>query len=301
MIRMQDIDMNLLVVFQLLYKLRKTQAVAEELGVTQPAISHSLRRLRELLNDELFERTSHGLIPTPYADQISEPINYALSTLHESLNTRDIFDPATSKRVFSLAMTDIGEMYFMPKLMLKLAEVAPGVSLTTVRKSSFNLKQSMEAGEIDLAIGLLPQLGAGYFQRRLFNQHYVSVMREGHPLAKGDFGLDEFIKAKHAVVFAEGTGHGLVEKLMSDSGVPRFVQLKVPHFVAIPYIVSETDLIVTVTSKLAEATMGRFGLAMRPHPIDLPTIQINTFWHRRFHQDAGNSWLRNLIFELFSE
>ncbi|WP_312977673.1 LysR family transcriptional regulator [Stutzerimonas nitrititolerans] len=301
MIRLQDVDMNLLVVFQLLYRERKTQAVADELGLTQPAVSHALRRLRNLLGDELFERTSRGLRPTPYAERIAEPVNYALATLHESLNIRDIFDPASSTRNFNLAMTDIGEIYFLPKLMVKLAELAPGVSLSTERESALNLKDAMESGAVDLAIGLLPQLGAGYFQRRLFEQHYVSLMRKGHPLAEGAYGVDEFIAAKHAVVIAAGTGHGQVEELLARSGVPRFVQLTQPHFVAVPYIVSATDLVVTVTNKLAEATMERFELVMRPHPIDLPRVQINMFWHRRFHQDAGNRWLRGLIFEMFAE
>ena len=301
MIKLQDIDMNLLVVFQLLYRARKTQLVADELGLTQPAISHSLRRLRKLLNDELFERTSHGLKPTPYADQIAEPIAYALTTLHESLNIRENFEPASSERVFSLAMTDIGEVYFMPKLMLKLAQVAPGVTLTTVRNSGVNLKEAMEMGEVDLAVGLLPQLGAGYFQRRLFEQKYVILMRKDHPLSSKDFGLDEFLKAKHAVVVAEDTGHGLAEKLISELAAPRFIQLRLPHFIAVPYIISTTDLIVTVPEKLAETTLEQFDLIMRPLPIEIKSIQINLFWHRRFHQDAGNQWLRGLMFDLFSE
>jgi len=301
MIKLQDIDMNLLVVFQLLYRARKTQLVADELGLTQPAISHSLRRLRKLLNDELFERTSHGLKPTPYADQIAEPIAYALTTLHESLNIRENFEPASSERVFSLAMTDIGEVYFMPKLMLKLAQVAPGVTLTTVRNSGVNLKEAMEMGEVDLAVGLLPQLGAGYFQRRLFEQKYVILMRKDHPLSSKDFGPDEFLKAKHAVVVAEDTGHGLAEKLISELAAPRFIQLRLPHFIAVPYIISTTDLIVTVPEKLAETTLEQFDLIMRPLPIEIKSIQINLFWHRRFHQDAGNQWLRGLMFDLFSE
>lgn len=301
MIKLQDIDMNLLVVFQLLYRERKTQLVADELGLTQPAISHSLRRLRKLLNDELFERTSHGLKPTPYADQIAEPIAYALTTLHESLNIRENFEPASSERVFSLAMTDIGEVYFMPKLMLKLAQVAPRVTLTTLRNSGVKLKEAMEMGEVDLAVGLLPQLGAGYFQRRLFEQKYVILMRKDHPLSSKDFGLDEFLKAKHAVVVAEETGHGLAEKLISELAAPRFIQLRLPHFTAVPYIISTTDLIVTVPEKLAETTLEQFDLIMRPLPIEIKSIQINLFWHRRFHQDAGNQWLRGLIFDLFSE
>lgn len=301
MIRLQDIDMNLLVVFQLLYRERKTQTVAEQLGLTQPAVSHALRRLRRLLDDELFERTARGLKPTPYADRIAEPVVYALSTLQESLNVRDLFDPATSNRTFNISMTDIGEIYFLPKLMLKLAEVAPGISLSTLGDTSLNLKEEMEAGTVDLAVGLLPQLGAGYFQRRLFDQSYVSLMRKGHPLASGNYTTEQFITAKHAVVVAAGTGHGQVEELLAKSGIPRFVQLRLPHFVAVPYIVSSTDLIVTVTDKLAEATMERFDLVMRPHPISLPKVQINMFWHRRFHQDAGNQWMRSLIFDTFFE
>lgn len=301
MLKLSEIDINLLVVFDLLYQERNTQRVANRLGLTQPAISHALKRLRKLLGDELFERTSQGLQPTPRAHSLHPGIADALASLQETLNLRDDFDPATSERVFHLSMTDIGEIYFLPRLMQRLADEAPGISLSTARPRNDDLKQQMEEGQIDLAIGLIPQLNAGFYQQRLFVQRYVCLMRNGHPCSQGRFGLEEFQAAQHAVVVARGTGHGKVETWLAKGGVHRPVRLEVPHFAAVPYIVASTDLIVTVTNKLAETTQDRFGLCTRDHPLELPEIPINMFWHRRFHRDPGNQWLRREIFAMFSE
>jgi DNA-binding transcriptional LysR family regulator len=275
--------------------------VAERLGITQPSVSHALNRLRKVLGDPLFERIPRGLQPTPFADRIAEPIAYALATLQDSINFRDSFDPGTSTRTFTVSMTDIGEIYFLPQLIPYLAEHAPSVRLHTVRNSIGNLKEQMENGLVDLAVGLLPQLGPGFFQRRLFTQPYVCLMRREHPLAEGPFGLEEFQRAKHAVVVAQGTGHGQVEDLLSKSGAPRPIQLQLPHFVAVPYIIAAGELVVTVPEKLAERTAERFGLVIRPHPVALPEAPINLFWHRRYHHDAGNKWLRGLLVSMFAE
>lgn len=301
MLRLQDIDVNLLVVFHLLYRERKTILVAEQLGITQPSVSHALGRLRKVLGDPLFERSARGLQPTPFADRIAEPVAYALATLQDAINFQDSFDELNSTRTFTVSMTDIGEIYFLPRLLPYLAVHAPGVRLTTVRNSISNLKEQMEAGQVDLAVGLLPQLGPGFFQRRLFTQPYVCLMRKEHPMAQGPFGLEEFKRAKHAVIVAHGTGHGQVEDLLVKSGIPRSTQLQLPHFVAVPYIIAAVDLIVTVPEKLAERTAERFELVIRRHPVALPEAPINLFWHRRFHHDAGNKWLRSLLVDMFSE
>ncbi|MCK0769550.1 MULTISPECIES: LysR family transcriptional regulator [Chromohalobacter] len=299
--KLSEVDTNLLVVFDLLYQHRNTQVVAEQLGQTQPAVSHALKRLRKMLGDELFERTSQGLMPTPYATHIHEPISKALSSLQETLNLSHGFDPATSQRRFQITMSDIGEIYFLPRLMSRLAEVAPHVSLRTTRSDLYDIKHDMEEGHIDLAVGLIPQLGAGFYQQRLFVQNYVCLMRENHHLARGTFSQEDFAKAQHIVVEAQGTGHGRIEELLARSGINPPIRLRLPHFVAVPYIINDTDLVVTVTDKLAEATASRFGLCAIPHPLALPEVPINLFWHRRFHQDAGNQWLRRLIHEMFAE
>lgn len=301
MVRLQDIDLNLLIVFQLMYRERKTGVVAEQLGLSQPAVSNALARLRKVLNDELFERTARGMRPTPYADNIAESVGYALSTLQDGLNFEERFDPAKSDRTFSVSMTDLGEMYMLPRLISYLAQHAPQISISTVRDTGRPLKEEMESGVVDLAVGLLPQLEAGFYQRRLFDQDYVCLMRKGHPLAQGELTLERFSEAQHIVIEARGTGHGRIEELLKRSGVNRIVRLNLPNFMSAPYIVAETDLIATVTEKLALQTAGKLGLVAHPNPVQLPSAQINLFWHRRFHQDTGNIWLRNLFFQLFSE
>ena len=299
--KLANIDLNLLVVFDLLYQEQNTQRVALRLGITQPAVSHALKRLRHLLEDELFERTSQGLQPTPRASRLHPGIADALARMNDTLNLCDDFNPAMSDRTFHINMTDIGEIVFLPRLLQHLSQHAPGVSLNTLRSHHNDLKHEMEEGEIDLAVGLIPQLGAGFYQQRLFVQRYVCLMREDHPLAEGNFSIEDFCAAHHAVVVARGTGHGIIEEQLAHAGVVRPVRLTLPHFAAVPYIVSSSDLVVTVTSKLAEATRARFGLAVREHPLAFPEIPINLFWHRRFHQDPGNRWLRGLMFEMFSE
>lgn len=301
MIRLQDIDLNLLIVFQLMYRERKTGPVAEQLGLTQPAISNALARLRVALGDELFERTARGMRPTPFADNIAESIGYALSTLQDGINYQERFDPLSNDRSFSVSMTDLGEIYMLPKLMAYLSVHAPNISVSTVRDTGRSLKEDLETGSVDLAIGLIPQLEAGFYQRRLFDQDYVCLMRKDHPMAEGELTLERFSQAEQIIIDAQDTGHGKVEKILVRSGINRISRLKLPHFISAPYIVAETDLIATVTEKLALQTAETLGLVVRPHPVDIPPAQINTFWHRRYHQDTGNIWFRNLIFELFSE
>src|SRR6218665_600770 len=165
---LREIDLNLLLVFDRMLAERRVSAVADALGVSQPAISNALARLRKLMGDELFLRTARGWEPTPYALQLAEPVAYAMGALHSALNQKADFDPATSTRQFTVAMTDIGEIYFTPTLMDVLARAAPGVTISTLRNTAVNVRDEMEAGHVDIAVGLLPQLKSGVFQRRLF-------------------------------------------------------------------------------------------------------------------------------------
>ncbi len=298
---LKDIDLNLLLVFHQLLMERRVNAVAEKLGLSQPAVSNALNRLRRLLGDELFLRTSKGMEPTPYASQLAEPIAYALSTIHNSLNQRATFDPATSDRKFTLGMTDIGEIYFLPKLMDVLARVAPNVSVSTVRNTAVNLRDEMEAGHVDMAMGLLPQLKSGFFQRRLFRQRYVCMFREGHLLDKPKVTLKQFSEAEHVVVVSAGTGHAKVDESIERKGIQRNVKLTVPHFVAVGHILATTDMIATVPERYARECVQPFWLKYVTHPVALPEIGINVFWHAKFHKEPGNQWLRGMVFDAFSD
>jgi len=298
---LKDIDLNLLVVFNQILIERRVSKVAENLGLSQPAVSNALARLRKLTGDSLFLRTTKGMEPTPFAQQLAEPIAYALGMIHSAVNQRTSFDPLTARRGFTVGVTDIGEIYFLPALMEELAQVAPGVTMSTVRNTAVNLRDEMEAGHIDLAIGLLPQLKAGFFQRRLFRQRYVCMFRKGHRLDKRKVSLAEFSSAHHVVVVSQGTGHGKVDELLERSGVARSVLLTVPHFVAVGHILQHSDMVATVPERLAQALVGPFGLTYVSHPATLPEIAINMFWHAKYHKDPANEWLRGLVFRIHAD
>jgi DNA-binding transcriptional LysR family regulator len=298
---LSDIDLNQLVLFQQLMVERRVSKVAEKLGLTQPAVSNTLAKLRRQFGDDLFVRTPTGMMPTPFAEQLAEPIGYALGMIHSGLNQHSRFDPASVKWAVTIGMTDIGEIVFLPELVERLRQAAPGVSLSTVRTTATTLRDDMEAGKVDLAIGPLPQLKAGFFQRRLFRQRYVCLFRKGHALDVRRPSLADFKAAEHLIIGSAGTGHGKVDELIRRAGVERSVRLTIPHFVSVGHILRRTDMVATVTERLAESLAEPFDLSFRPHPIDLPEVAINVFWHAKVHRSPAHQWLRGLVFDLFGD
>ncbi len=296
------LDLNLLRVFHQLLRDKRVSAVAQALGMSQPAVSSALGRLRAALGDELFLRTPRGMEPTPYAQQLAEPVALALDGLQQALNVRASFTPASSTRRFTLAMSDVGEMYFLPVLVDALAQEAPGVTLQVVSVTHPALKDDMASGRIDLALGLLPQLQAGFFQQALFRQPYVCLMRQGHPLAtKPRLTLKALAAAEHVHVQAAGTGHGRVDAALAAQGLQRRFRLTVPHYVALGDVLGHSDLIATVPERFALRVARPFGLALRPLPLAVEGSAIHQFWHGRLHRDPGHQWLRALVVRLFAD
>ena len=298
---LSDIDLNQLVLFQQLMVERSVSRAADKLGLTQPAVSNTLAKLRRQFGDDLFVRTPVGMMPTPFAEQLAEPIGYALGMIHSGLNQHSRFDPASVKRSVTIGMTDIGEIVFLPALVERLHQEAPGISLSTVRTTATNLRDDMEAGKVDLAIGLLPQLKAGFFQRRLFRQRYVCLFRMGHALDRKRLSLADFKAAEHLIIVSAGTGHGKVDDLIRRAGIDRSVRLTIPHYVSVGHLLQRSDMVATVTKRLAESLVEPFDLTFRPHPVDLPEIAINVFWHAKVHRSPAHQWLRGLVFDLFGE
>lgn len=295
-----DMDLNLLVVFHHLLRERRVSRVAQTLGLSQPAVSNALRRLRTLLGDELFLRTPGGMEPTPYAQQLATPLGQALETLRDALNVRASFDPATSTRCFTVAMSDVGETYFLPVLMDALARQSPGVTLRCVSVADPALREDMAQGRVDLALGSLPQLQAGFFQQALFRQPYLALMRRDHPLARRrQISRTQYEKASHVRVIAAGTGHGRVDRALEQLGVARQVQLTVSHYAALGHVLGSTNLLATVPERFAQRVTGPFQLDSRPLALPLPTSTIAQLWHAHLHRDPGHQWLRTLVARLF--
>lgn len=295
------IDLNLLAVFQEVYRERQISRAARRLGLTQSAVSNALARLRKTFADELFVRTGSGMQPTPFAEQVAGPVGAAMAQVALALNQRSQFDPATSTRRFVLAMTDVGEVHFMPALTERCRAVAPHVQLSSVRAGSVALKEELESGRVDLAVGPFDNISEALYQRLLFRQPYVSMFRKGHPLGRGKVTLERFARAEHLLVDATDSPYDRINQLLEQAGVGQSSRFRVPHFTAVPYIVSASELVVTVPLKLAERAAQPFGLKWIVPPLDLPMLQTNLFWHRRFNQDPGNQWLRALVAEVFGE
>lgn len=301
MIEPHAIDLNLLSVFQEVYRERQISSAAKRLGLSQSAVSNALARLRRAFGDELFVRTAAGMQPTPLATQMAEPIGVAMAQVALALNQRSRFDPATSSRRFVLAMTDVGEIYFMSALIERCRMLAPLVEISSVRAGALALKEEMEGGRVDLAVGPFEDISEALYQRQLFRQPYVTMMRKGHPLAKGEPSLERFVKAEHLLVDASESPYDRINALLARAGVGPSVRFRVPHFTAVPYMVASSDLVVTVPQKLAERAALPFGLEWIVPPLELPALQTNVFWHRRYNQDPGNQWLRGLLAEVFAE
>jgi DNA-binding transcriptional LysR family regulator len=301
MIEPREMDLNLLVVFEEVFRERKISSAAKRLHLTQSAVSNALARLRRTFGDELFVRTALGMQPTPFAEQLAEPIAAALANVTQALNRPEQFSPIASERQFTIAMTDVGEVYFMPPLIEQCRELAPHIQIATVRPSSIDLKTEMEAGRVDLAIGAFDNVSSALYQRRLFRQPYVSMFRAGHVLGAGAPTLKQFLGAQHLFVASIESPYDRINQILEKAGVRPQTRYRVPHFTAVPYIVSSTDLVVTVPQKLAERAAAPFKLQYLRPPMRLPTLQTNIFWHRRFNQDEGNQWLRGLFAGMFAE
>jgi len=296
-----SLDLNLLRVFDAVYTHRNVSAAASALSMSQPAVSNALRRLRREFADELFTRSPQGMSPTPQADRAAATVSQALGLLRDGLEPGPVFDPAKARRGFTMIMSDIGEIVFLPELLRFLQDTAPNVRIEAVTLPVREARLAMEAGVVDLAIGFLPDLKAGFYQQRVFEQKYVCMVRQGHPRIGESMSMKAFIEARHAVVNAEGTGHGIVEAMFERAGLAPEMVVRLPHFLAAPMVVAATDLVATVPFKLGELYARTLPLRLLPHPLKIPAFQVNQYWHRRFHKDPANQWLRGHFARLFRE
>ena len=314
---LDGLDLNLLRVLDVLMQERRVASTAQRLHLSQPAVSNALGRLRKALGDELLTRAPNGMEPTEFAKSLHATLQPALAAIGQSLQAKASFDPAHTIWHARIAMTDIGEIVFLPALLTHIAQAAPGLSLETLRDSQAkpdapvgSITTAMAEGKVDLAMGWLPDVTEGLYQRKLFTQRYVCIARQGHPLLTGKkpkLTLEKYLAAEHIAIRAEGTGHTKADETLQaismgdlDRKVQRKVRLRVPSFLSVPQIVSQTDLLATVPEKLAEQCAAAFQLQVLPHPVDMPAFELKMFWHRLVHTDPANQWLRALIVEFFA-
>jgi DNA-binding transcriptional LysR family regulator len=298
------LNLNLLPIAFALYDARSVSGAAKTLGMSQPAVSMALRKLRAHFNDPLFIRSAHGVAPTPRARALIKASRPLVNRLQEDLLSGTTFDAARSTRAFTFALSDVGEMVFLPRLIERLRAEAPHCTIRSVSMPPEQIARGLEKGEIDLAVGYFPDLVQNnFFQQRLFTHRFACLMRTGHPRYAKRLSLKAFLEIEHAVVHAEGRSHELFEKLLERRRIRRKIALHTPHFLSIPIIVSHSDLMATVPHALAmyfgRLAPQQFAVAMPP--FEVAGFDVKQHWHRKFHHDARNQWLRRRVAELFND
>jgi DNA-binding transcriptional LysR family regulator len=296
----QDLDLNLLRVFDAVLRERGVTPAAARLGLTQPAVSNALARLRALFGDALFVRTQAGMEATPFARGVAEPVRQALALLDSALAHGPGFEPATATRAFRFYMSDLGQVEFLPPLVERVQRTASGVRLEAVSLDLEHIGDALGSGALDLAVGFLPALGPPIERKALFRDPYVCLMRADHPVGRS-LTRKKFVEASHVLVTYRGGGHRVIEEALERAGVARRIALRVPHFTVVPMVLERTDLILTLPARVARVyeRRGRFK-ALTP-PLTIPPAEVAVHWHERFEADPGNRWLREQIVALFAD
>lgn len=293
-----NFDFRLLAIIKELHQTRSVSQVAERLELTQSAISMSLAKLRRYFDDPLFVRTSQGMQPTPRAIQIIGILAQAENLLLTAFDQSVLFCPQTSARVFRIQSTDAAQVTLAPKLMCHLREAAPSIRISLERIGP-DTPRLLESGELDLAIGFLPPMGAGFCHQRLFNERFVCAARSGHPRIGETLTLEEFEAENHLSITTLGTGHGVVERILDLKKVHRRVALEIPSFLGIASIMEVNDYLVILPEQVAQHLTPSGAIKVFPLPFDMPSYPVMQHWHERYSQDACSRWLRNVMANLF--
>jgi len=293
-----NFDLKLLAIIGELHRTRSVSQAAERLALSQSAISMSLAKLRKHFNDPLFVRTSTGMEPTPHALELIGILGQAESLLQTAFGHSVVFDPRTSGRTFRIQSTDIAQVTLIPKLMRHLRKEAPSVAVDLQRITPAT-PRLLESGELDLAVGFIAPMGAGFCQQRLFRERFVCAFRNHHPRVDGKLTLEKFEAESHLAVSTSGTGHGVLEKTLEAKKIRRKIALTVPSFLGIASIIATSDYLVVLPEQLGKHLAASGNIKILPLPFDLPAYYIVQHWHERYSQDPAGRWLRSVIAELF--
>lgn len=308
------VDFNLIVAFDALARERSVTRAAERVGVTQSAMSHALRRLRDLLGDPLMVRGRGGMVLTPRAEHLAVPLRSGLVTIHRAITRPEPFDPRSARRGFSLAAPDLFDVRIVPPLLERVRGEAPGVDLAIVAVEERRLADRLETGDLDVAV--VPRLdkreagraetpAPGLVRRTLFRDRFVCLLRADHPALRPAGGrrgaaatalsLATYAGLSHALVSRGEDGPAMVDRALAQHGLTRRIALRVPNFYSALAIVGKSDLVLTAPTALAGLAPRDVAIVALPPPLPLPGHSVDLVWHERFSGDPGHQWLRGLV------
>jgi DNA-binding transcriptional LysR family regulator len=292
------VDLNLLVVFDALMTQQHLTRAAEKIGLSQPATSNALSRLRKLLKDELFIKTSKGMTPTPKAVELAEPIRQVLLQIQTTIYSEPQFVPQTSDRIFRLGMDDYSELVFLPKLLQEIELLAPKVRIQVRSTNWMRSPKLLDADEIDVAIGHCPQWQPWHERQLLYEEHFVCVASSDRFQARKAITLDEYVAASHLLVSPKEDMVGMVDEILREQNRHRHIAMSVPNFLIVPFILVNTNLIATLPAQLVKTFVEVWQLYASPLPFKMTGFSVDTLWHSKNDRDPGHLWLRNLMAQL---
>jgi DNA-binding transcriptional LysR family regulator len=297
---MTNIDLRLLTIVNELNKTRSVSQAAENLELSQSAVSMSLARLRKHFNDPLFVRTPDGMEPTPQMSELMELLEKAEGLLETALVHRIAFNPATSDRSFRLGATDITRVTLLPSLMRRLHVTARGVGIE-LQDISEDTPRLLHAGRLDLAVGYMPSTASGFCQQRLFSDRFVCAVRANHSRIENAVTLAHIESEPHVVLTMPGSGIEIVEKALEAHRIRRKVRLRLPGCFGISSMITGADCIAIVPEQLGKLIASAGRIKLLPLPFVLPPYYVMQHWHERYTHDPASKWLRVVIAELFRE
>lgn len=291
------VDLNLLAAFDALMEERNVTRAATRVGVSQPAMSAALARLRKLLGDPLFLRSPEGLLPTPRARELSGPLSQALTQIETVLVKKAAFVPGDASLTFNLGLSDYPTFVLLPQLLGALAQQAPGVSLNVrAVNGRDHAVDLLDAGAIDAAIGVSPTHADGrILSMAILQDEFVTVLASDHPDARRGMTMKTYLSLPHVLVSPEGHRHGVVDQALAQKGKKRQLAVTLPQMFAVPAVVARTRMTATVLKRVALSSEAGGRLALFPPPLALPPIMFHLIWHRRCERSVAQAWFRALI------
>ena len=296
--KIKDTDLNLFIAFDVIYTEKNLTKSGQVLGITQPAVSNALARLRDLFNDELFIRTSRGMIPTPVANQLIGDIRNALSLIQNTISVSEKFDPSTAEMTFKISIGDTSEYRLLPLLIKELAEIAPKVKVETYLTARKDAPRELASGAIDFSIDPPLQSDQHLKHEKIYQEDYVMIVREDHPiLKKQKISMEDYLDLSHIHISNRKTGMGHVDMTLYKLGLTRDIYLRAQHFLVAPYIVEQSDMAITTTKGFA---VDR-NLAWRELPFDIDPLVLHLYWHENNDNESSSKWMRDLMLKTYGK
>ncbi|MDV2077284.1 LysR family transcriptional regulator [Marinobacter xestospongiae] len=294
------LDLNLLHVFDTIYREGSLTRAARALHLTQPAISHSLAKLREHFDDPLFTRQGNQMVPTPLARRFLASMRPGLTQIQSAVNQFHAFDPASHRKTYALAMRDVLESTFLPSLMARL-EPYPELEIVSQRVARRDMETQLAAGKLDFAVDVLLPVSEQTAHERLRQDRLVVIARSDHPLAQEPLTLESYLAASHVLVSSRAEGPGIEDFELSRQGVQRRIRLRCQHYFAACRVVAQSDLLLTMPETYARIIAENTGLALLTAPTDLPDLDVHLYWHRPYEQEPALAWFRQQLHRIGQE